>query len=63
MAVLFEASQFAKTIEHYQGYKVACLEEVGSRNGWLTREEVLTAADLLGLTRYANYLRELVDDE
>jgi glucose-1-phosphate thymidylyltransferase len=60
---LLEASQFVKTIEHYQGYKVACLEEVGFRNGWLTREEVRRSADSLGLTRYANYLRQLVGDE
>ena len=35
---LMEAGQFVQTIEHRQGLKVACLEEIGFRNGWLSAE-------------------------
>jgi glucose-1-phosphate thymidylyltransferase len=56
---LLEASQFVRTIEHHQGFKVACLEEIGFRNGWMTAEELQTSIEVLGKTSYANYLRTL----
>ena len=33
-----EASLFVKTVEHHQGYKVACLEEIGLNNHWITKQ-------------------------
>jgi len=56
---LLEASQFVRTIEHHQGFKVACLEEIGFHNGWLSREKLEEAIALLGKTGYADYLRRL----
>ena len=56
---LLEASQFVHTIEHHQGFKVACLEEIASRNGWLSSEELHNSIKLLGSTPYAAYLKSL----
>lgn len=57
---LIEASQFIHTIEHRQGFKVACLEEIAYRKGWLTREQVATEAKLLSKTLYGQYLAQLI---
>jgi glucose-1-phosphate thymidylyltransferase len=56
---LLEASQFVRTIEHHQGFKVACLEEIAFRNGWLSPEQLEEAIQVLGKTHYADYLRSL----
>jgi glucose-1-phosphate thymidylyltransferase len=58
---LLEASQFVRTIEHHQGFKVACLEEISWRNGWMNTAEVQVAIDALGKTSYAEYLRSLIN--
>jgi glucose-1-phosphate thymidylyltransferase len=54
---LHEASSFVRTIEHRQGLKIMCLEEIGLELGYLTSEQVLKRADLLGKTQYAAYLK------
>jgi glucose-1-phosphate thymidylyltransferase len=56
---LLEASQFVRTIEHHQGFKVACLEEIAFRNGWMDQEQLQTSITALGKTSYADYLRSL----
>lgn len=56
---LLEASQFVRTIEHHQGFKVACLEEIALRNGWINTEQLQTSIAALGKTSYADYLRTL----
>ncbi|WP_026227046.1 glucose-1-phosphate thymidylyltransferase RfbA [Hoeflea sp. 108] len=53
---LHDAASFVRTIEHRQGVKVMCLEEIGLELGWLSAEEVLTRAAALGSTEYARYL-------
>jgi len=58
---LLEASQFVRTIEHHQGFKVACLEEIGFRNGWIDHGLLHSAITAMGKTEYANYLRKLLD--
>jgi len=57
---LIEASQFIHTIEHRQGFKVACLEELAYRKGWLTREQVAEEAKMLSKTQYGQYLTQLL---
>lgn len=56
---LMEAGSFVQTIEKRQGLKVACLEEIGYRNGWLSRERLLQEADALKKTGYGQYLLQL----
>lgn len=58
---LLEASQFVHTIEQRQGFKVACLEEIAYRKGWLTREQVAEQAKELSKTGYGRYLSLIVE--
>jgi len=53
---LMEARQFVQTVEHRQGYKVACIEEIALRNGWIDKEQVLLLAEPLSKTGYGQYL-------
>ncbi|NRB76767.1 MAG: glucose-1-phosphate thymidylyltransferase RfbA [Verrucomicrobiales bacterium] len=57
---LLEASQFVRTIEHQQGFKVACLEEIAWSNGWMSDEELDDVILKLGATPYADYLRSFL---
>lgn len=57
---LIEASTFVQTVEKRQGFKVACLEEIAWRNGWLTDEQVRESAKSLAKTGYGRYLLDLV---
>ena len=59
---LLEAAMFVETIEKRQGYKIACLEEVSWRNGWLTDEQVLTTAKALSKNSYGQYLTKLIEN-
>ncbi|ANP74987.1 glucose-1-phosphate thymidylyltransferase [Vibrio crassostreae 9CS106] len=60
---LHEASSFVQTIEHVQGLKVACLEEIAWRNGWLSDEQVLTLAKPMMKNEYGQYLSRLVHEK
>lgn len=56
---LLAASSFVQTIEHRQGLKVACLEEIALNNGWLTKNQVNELAKSMLKTEYGKYLRSL----
>lgn len=58
---LIEASTFVQTVEKRQGFKVACLEEIAWRNGWLDDASVLKTAKLLSKTGYGKYLQDLLN--
>ncbi|MEI8626701.1 glucose-1-phosphate thymidylyltransferase RfbA [Vibrio sp. M60_M70] len=60
---LHEASSFVQTIENVQGLKVACLEEIAWRNGWLTRDQILSIAKPMQKNDYGRYLSELVTEQ
>ncbi|CAI1508198.1 Glucose-1-phosphate thymidylyltransferase 2 [Serratia quinivorans] len=60
---LIEASQFIHTIEKRQGFKVACLEEIAFRKGWLSREQLAAEAKLLSKTQYGQYLSQLIAEK
>ncbi|MDN6298556.1 MAG: glucose-1-phosphate thymidylyltransferase, partial [Halomonas sp.] len=55
---LLEASQYVQTIEHRQGLKVACLEEIAWLQGWLSDDELAAAAKALKKTGYGQYLKQ-----
>jgi glucose-1-phosphate thymidylyltransferase len=59
---LHDASSFVRTIEHRQGLKIMCLEEIGMELGYLQPEQLLERADQLGRTDYADYLRRRARD-
>jgi glucose-1-phosphate thymidylyltransferase len=57
---LLEASSFVQTIEHRQGLKIACLEEIAFKNGWLSSEQIKELAKPLMKNNYGQYLMELI---
>lgn len=59
---LHEASSFVRTIEHRQGFKVMCPEEIGFELGYLSADQMLVSADRLGKSDYAAYLRKRVEE-
>jgi glucose-1-phosphate thymidylyltransferase len=56
---LLEAAQFVETIEKRQGYKIACLEEIGFNQGWLSKDKLEQQARDLRKNRYGEYLNAL----
>jgi glucose-1-phosphate thymidylyltransferase len=57
---LIEAGSFVQTIEHRQGLKVACLEEIAYSQGWLSAEQVRELAKPLSKNEYGKYLQTIV---
>jgi glucose-1-phosphate thymidylyltransferase len=60
---MLEASQFVATIEHRQGVKVACPEEIAFGKGWIDSQQVARIAESLAKTSYGLYLRRLILEE
>ena len=56
---LIDAGQFVQTVEHRQGLKVACLEEIAFHQGWMTKDKLLRQADALKKTNYGEYLAKV----
>lgn len=59
---LLEASSFVRTIEHRQGLKIMCLEEIALDLGYVTADQVAKRAAGIGDGAYARYLRRLLDE-
>lgn len=59
---LMEAGQFVQTVEHRQGLKVACLEEIAFNNGWMSHSMLFKQAKKLEKTSYGEYLLKLVSE-
>lgn len=59
---LLEASQYVQTIEHRQGLKVACLEEIAFQNGWIDKEQLLSQGKVFGKTGYGQYLFKIAGE-
>ena len=58
---LLEASQFVATLEHRQGLKIACLEEISYNCGFIDKKELAQLASKTSNNSYGNYLRSLVN--
>ncbi len=58
---LLEAGQFVQTIEHRQGFKIACLEEIAFNQGWLTGEQIKVLAKPMMKNSYGQYLISLLE--
>jgi len=58
---LIAAAQFVQTIEHRQGFKIACLEEIAFRSGWITEKQMIEQASLLKHTSYGQYLFDIIN--
>lgn len=59
---MLDASRFVETIETRQGYKIACLEEIAWRNGWLSIEKIIEIARSLNKSGYGQYLENIVKE-
>ena len=57
---LLEAGQFVQTVEHRQGLKIACLEEIAYHQGWVSQEVLQNQADALKKTGYGQYLQKVI---
>ena len=60
---LMEASHFVQAIESRQGLKIACLEEIGFKQGWLSQQSLEARGQLLSKTGYGQYLLRLASSE
>lgn len=60
---LHEAASFVETIEKRQGYKIACLEEIAWRNGWLSDSDVQLSATIMNKNSYGLYLQSLLKSQ
>ncbi len=58
---LLEASHFVSTLEHRQGVKIACLEEIAFARKWIARDQLQILAKDLSKTTYGRYLMELLE--
>ena len=58
---LLEASNFVQTIEHRQGLKVGCIEEIAYDKGYIDAEQLLAIAGMAKGNAYCDYLRNLVE--
>ena len=58
---LLEASEFVRTLERRQGFKIACLEEIALNKGWVSKQSILERIKLFGVSNYAKLLRTLID--
>jgi glucose-1-phosphate thymidylyltransferase len=60
---LSEASTFVEVIEKRQGLKIACLEEIAFRNGWITKDKLVTLAEPMKKNQYGQYLLHLANSD
>lgn len=58
---LLEAGHFVQTIEHRQGLKVACLEEIAFMNKWISKDQLIAEGKALSKTGYGQYLLKIAE--
>ena len=60
---LAEAGNFVRTVEENMGLKIACLEEIAYKNGWITKEKLEESAFIMGKTKYGQHLMNVIKGE
>jgi glucose-1-phosphate thymidylyltransferase len=60
---LTEASEYVKVIETRQGLKIACLEEISYKNGWINKETLLKSAEQYGKSPYGQHLKNVAENK
>lgn len=60
---LMQASQFVQVIEQRQGIKIACIEEIAYRKGFITKQQVKSMAEALFKSGYGQYLMEVINED
>lgn len=58
---LSEASTFVEVIEKRQGLKIACLEDIAYRNGWVTKEQIVEIAKPMLKNQYGQYIMRMIE--
>ncbi len=58
---LVDATNFVKTVEEHQHRKIACLEEIAFRQGWISLEQLKEAYEIYKKNQYGTYLKKLID--
>ena len=56
----YNTSLFVSALENRQGLKIACLEEIAFRNGWISKEQLAKSGELLKNTNYGKYILKLI---
>ena len=59
---MMQASQYVYAVEERSGVKIACLEEIAFKKGWISLDDVRAVADNMGNGSYSGYLRQLCDE-
>ena len=57
---LIEAGNFVRTIENRENNKIACIEEIAYKNGWISEKELIENIEKLGDNQYSQYLSRLI---
>jgi len=60
---LMEAGVFVQTVEHRQGFKIACLEEIAYNNEWITAADVMKVAEERSKNSYGTYLKKILSND
>lgn len=58
---LAESTEFVKVLENRQGIKIAAIEEIAFKNGWITKEKLMESATLYGKSAYGAHLKQVAD--
>ena len=60
---LIKASMFIEAIENRQGLKIACLEAIAYKNGWLSQNDLIARGEKMKTTEYGQYLLNIPEDQ
>ncbi len=60
---LQQAASFVEAIEARQGLKIACIEEIAYRNGYISRKQLMSIAEEMKTSSYGRYLHNILEDE